>query len=740
MDCKRRMKMLCAIAACVVSCAVVGRCGDRVPSHSILKGNRTVGVEDSIGMSIVENPNYALGTWGRDDVASFSPSGKRFALIVSRGNLHRNTVDYKLLLYHSNTALSSSVPEKLLSMSSSSTRPAIASLAWLDDHTVAFLGENPGEHHQLYTVNCESKRKRQLTNQPTDIVNYAFASDGKTFFFTADKPVKSIWSTTNRLIVAQESLVELVSGVREGIGEGQDLFVVKKNAAKPVRLELTGMITGLSALWPSPDGRFLALRTIVRRESISSLWYDYQTMSEATLLSRSASSVVEEYTLLDLQTGRTRPLVDAPVGAWYSNVGWSSDSRSLIVSGQNLPVNATDRNEIELRLANLFVAEVEIPSCVIVPITHDDAIIRRWNSQTNELVLQLTNRRSFSSFEEGRLVRFRKSSGVWVGKDVPAPERKGTAELAITVDEDPNTPPRLFAKDLKTGKTAMLLDPNPQFKDLQFGHVEELRFEATGGAEIRAGLYYPPHYIRGSRYPLVIQTHGWNSNQFWIDGPYTTAFAAQSLAARGFVVVQVGDATDISTPSEAKSTMNQLEEIISHLDTIGLINVDRIGIIAFSATGPGVAYAITHSNYHFGAAVLADTDDAGYFTYLSMFDHDSTRFEAINGGAPFGQTLGSWLREAPEFSLDKVTTALRLEPNGAWDVLDLWEWFVGLRRLHKPVEMVVMPDAGHVVTRPQDRMISQGGTVDWLDYWLNGNEDPDPAKKDQYERWHKLRD
>jgi dipeptidyl aminopeptidase/acylaminoacyl peptidase len=740
MDCKDRMKLLCAIAACVVSCTVVARCRERDTSNATPKGNRTVAVTDSIGMSIIDNPNYALGTWGRDDVASFSPNGTRFAVIVSRGNLHRNTVDYSLLLFQSKTALLSSKPEMLLSMSSSSTRPAISSLTWLNDQTLAFLGENPGERHQLYIVDCGSKRKRRLTNHPTDVVNYAFASDGNTFFFTADKPVESIWTRTNRLIVAQESLVELVSGVREGIGTGQDLFVVKKNTNKSVRLDLTGMITGLSALWPSPDGRFLALRTIVRRESIPSLWYDYETISEATLLSKSGPSTVEEYALLDLQTGRTRPLVDAPVGAWYSNVGWSADSRSLIVSGQNLPLSATDTTELELQKGNLFVAEVEIPSCTIVPITHDDAIIRRWSSRTNELVLQLTNRHSFSSFEEGGLVTFRKSSGGWRREDVPAAEHIVTAELAISVDEDSNTPPRLFATDLKAGKRGMLFDPNPQFKNLRFGHVEEFRCKTTGGGEIRAGLYYPPNYIPGSRYPLVIQTHGWNSSQFWIDGPYTTAFAAQSLAARGFVVVQVGDETDISTPSEAKSTMNQLEDIISHLDTIGLIDISRIGIIAFSATGPGVAYSITHSKYHFGAAVLADTDDAGYFTYLSMFDHDSARFEAINGGAPFGQTLGSWLREAPEFSLDKVNTAVRLEPNGAWDVLDLWEWFVGLRRLHKPVEMVVMPDAGHVVTRPRDRLISQGGTVDWFDYWLKGNEDPDPAKKDQYERWHKLRD
>jgi len=35
-------------------------------------------------------------------------------------------------------------------------------------------------------------------------------------------------------------------------------------------------------------------------------------------------------------------------------------------------------------------------------------------------------------------------------------------------------------------------------------------------------------------------------------------------------------------------------------------------------------------------------------------------------------------------------------------------------------------------------MISQQGNVDWFRFWLNGEEDPDPAKADQHNRWHEL--
>jgi len=45
----------------------------------------------------------------------------------------------------------------------------------------------------------------------------------------------------------------------------------------------------------------------------------------------------------------------------------------------------------------------------------------------------------------------------------------------------------------------------------------------------------------------------------------------------------------------------------------------------------------------------------------------------------------------------------------------------------------------HILTNPRERMASQGGTVDWLRFWLQGFEDPDPTKAAQYARWREMR-
>jgi hypothetical protein len=114
-----------------------------------------------------------------------------------------------------------------------------------------------------------------------------------------------------------------------------------------------------------------------------------------------------------------------------------------------------------------------------------------------------------------------------------------------------------------------------------------------------------------------------------------------------------------------------------------------------------------------------------------------------SGGPPFGASLHVWLDEAPGFNLDKVSTPVRLEVHGdsyeGASVLGLWEWFSGLSRLTKPVEYILLPDAAHILIKPWERMVSQQGAVDWFCFWLNGEEDPDPAKADQYARWRELR-
>ncbi len=109
-------------------------------------------------------------------------------------------------------------------------------------------------------------------------------------------------------------------------------------------------------------------------------------------------------------------------------------------------------------------------------------------------------------------------------------------------------------------------------------------------------------------------------------------------------------------------------------------------------------------------------------------------------GAPFwaeGRQL--WYERSPYFNLERITAAVRTE---TYSLLHSprFDNFAIMRRMGRPVEMIHIPYAGHQLTSPWSRLTSHEGSIDWLDFWINGSEDADPEKRDQYERWRVLRE
>jgi hypothetical protein len=132
-----------------------------IETREFVKTKRPFNIQDSIRMTTFGDPKYEDGRNPEDRVAQFSPDRTLFAIILKKGNIEQDTNDYSLLLYHTEAVFDHPTPNVILSLSSSSNRPAIEQLTWLDNETLAFLGERPGERHQLYTLNCKHRRPFQ---------------------------------------------------------------------------------------------------------------------------------------------------------------------------------------------------------------------------------------------------------------------------------------------------------------------------------------------------------------------------------------------------------------------------------------------------------------------------------------------------------------------------------------------------------------------------------------------------
>ena len=730
-----------------LSCACLLLSGNSVKAEEFGRARTPrarVTVADAIEMTQWADRNYAAGASSNGRVGIFSPDGSRFVVVLKKGNLTSNTNEFSILLFETRTSSEVSKPQFLVTMSSSSNREGIKNVKWLgDNETIVFLGENPGETPQVYSLNIKSKKLRQLTSHSSAIVAYDISRSGDHIVFEAHPPsVKKI----NTSQVRRNGIV-ITGGYPDDIltqdcdterNEGSEQLFVQGSDGVATQVETDDFISDWEPLSVSPDGRFALLSVYLK--NVPHEWAEYQDdiLHQYVLENRRMGefSGVRQFMMLDTGKKKLHPLIDAPVSFSTMGFAWLDDGHSLAVSGSYLPLDVTDPEARKERSRLPFVVEVSLPGRQYLPVTARTLVVQQWNNSAGTLILEAAEEATHALFA------YRKQGGSW--QEAPPPNGPRASTLPeIVLEEDLNTPPRLYLLDAEQKRKTLLLDLNPQFTELSFGKVEDIRWKGTDGREVVGGLYFPPDYISGVRYPLVIQTHGFNKDRFWIDGPFTSAFAAQPLAAKGIVVLQVGgsahpggDKNVTGTPEEGPREMATYEGAIDDLDRRGIIDRERVGIIGFSRTAFRVGYTLTHSKYHFAAATLADGFEGGYVNYVLFQGVDSV---GVNGGLPSGPSLALWLKNSPGFNLDQVTAPVRIEEYAYGSLLGGWEWFSGLSFRARPVELVWIPFGTHLLVKPWERIVSQQGNVDWFEYWLRGQSDPDPTKREQYQRWGAMR-
>jgi dipeptidyl aminopeptidase/acylaminoacyl peptidase len=320
--------------------------------------------------------------------------------------------------------------------------------------------------------------------------------------------------------------------------------------------------------------------------------------------------------------------------------------------------------------------------------------------------------------------------------------------LIVSLNESLTTPPALVASVPGATEARPIWNPNPQFGEIAFGKAEIYNWKDQYGRDVKGVLIKPPQFDPKQRYPLVIEPRAYSQKLFIVDGTYPTAVAAQAMAADGVMVLQAGEPAvprEDAFRQETSAALAGYEAAIAKLAAEGLIDPHRVGIIGFSRTCDNVMYAITQNPNLFAAATIANGFTYGPMGYFDIVD-ESVNNNAMKqwtlhyGGNPFGEGQAAYLKENSIFNLRKVTAPLRVETRNPSTMLTDWESYAGLRSLGKPVDLIVLPYATHVVSMPLDVMESQQGDVDWFRFWLQGYEDPDPGKESQYIRWRHLRE
>jgi dipeptidyl aminopeptidase/acylaminoacyl peptidase len=710
-----------------------------------------VTVPDMIGMVLPSELTVPGNFSDERQVATFSPDGKRFVVVLQEGQMATNGTKSSLLLFQTRDLLRRHESRILCTMTSLSNRPGIDRVRWQDNGNLIFLGSPGNAPATLYVLNVRTEGVTQLIRHKTNIFEYDFNPRTKSIVFAAEQTPRALLNEgadRHGILVQSQSPDELLGSKNMSIPRGVFAeYYALDSLGNERRIRTVGGGAGWLPLRISPDGRYAIAETILTKRPPQA-WSTYANRRLQAAVTAATTggeqAWIYQLELINLRSGHSHVLLNSPIPPGdYPEIVWAADSRRVAAAMLYLPLEeVTDAIEVQKRRLARFAVEIEIKTGATSIITEDSIHLEDWRATTKELRGYL-GRGDAGATKRGDAVAYKKSDGKWAR--VPAAgdgERSGPERFEVFLKQSMNEPPKVVARDVTTGESVQILDPNPKFSGLTFGEVREVSIARPKAPPFQVGLYLPVGYRPSRRYPLVIQTHGWNPNKFWIDGPFTSAFAAQALAGAGIVVAQLDDLrTNMYSMADVETAVQEYDAVIQYLDREGIADSNRVGIIGFSITGASVTYALTHSRYHFAAATLADISDFGYFAYLITANSNpnySQLIERVHGGPPAGDTLHAWLDSGLDFGLEKTSTPLRFEAYEPFAILLDWEPFTLLRSLRKAAEMIYLPDGDHVLVKPWNRYTSQQGNVDWFRFWLQRYEDPDPSKRDQYIRWRQL--
>jgi dipeptidyl aminopeptidase/acylaminoacyl peptidase len=730
-------------------------------------------VRDSIQMSVFNDPNGL----SRHPEFHLSPDGRFFYVVTTRGIISKNAAETSLWLFDIGRIRSRiksddrrSSPPRLLFKATATPQiesvtaytALLSQVRWsADSKLIYFLAQNVSGNRVLTRVDTISGVSRALSPECLDVSTFDLHPT-KIVYIASDRRDQS---TVNKGLLGAvlgpgsyqstgAQLLDLMEIRTVNVPKKPQLWVIDHGASRrvpdptnrisaPDLLDYYGRVLAIS-----PSGRSVVCLLPVL--TIPSAWEQYVpahnfehwrvSHSDVRLISPVNNYHLREYVLIDLQTGDVRPLMRAPHGStlaytgYQNQVVWSKDGTHILLTDTFLPLDVPSEGLPIPDVTNCAVAAVDVASHTSTCVEHSDDPQDRslppasiahvgYTATQGEVQVDLN---SPDGSRNTRTYQFRNHEWQLESSTASHSTVTGThgvySGLDLTLRQTLNDRPMLWAQDAKSGHELMLWDPNPQLENVPSGEATTFHWTDRTGFTWTGGLIKPLGYREGTRYPLVIQTHGFLDGVFLTDGIYPTAMAARPLATAGFVVLQVRPRPDhAGTAAEAPDQVEGFVSAIDNLSALGLVDPKRVGIIGYSRTAWYVEEALIKQPTRFKAATIADGVDESYMQYMLIGEGNpvfETEEEKINEGKPFGSMLRHWAASAASFNLDKVTTPLRIEALGPYSLLMEWELYSSLHKQKKPVQLIYLSEAQHILQKPLDRIVSQQGNIDWFTSWL----------------------
>jgi len=268
----------------------------------------------------------------------------------------------------------------------------------------------------------------------------------------------------------------------------------------------------------------------------------------------------------------------------------------------------------------------------------------------------------------------------------------------------------------------------------QLTALEELFTDVGDGIQIQSFVVKPPTFDPGKKYPALMLIHGGPQGE-WGES-WTYRWNAQVFAAAGYVVVMpnprgsfgYGQAfTDVVNHDWGGKPYDDIMAVTDKVSKLSYVDPDRMVAAGGSYGGYMVDWILGHTN-RFKALV----------SHAGVYDLRSEAGETEELWFPYWEFAGMpwdnpemYVRWSPsQFAKEFKTPAL--VTHGELDFRVPFgqglQLFTALQLQKVPSELLIFPDEGHWILKPQNSMLWYKTFIDWVDRWAKPAPPQPPAQ------------
>jgi dipeptidyl aminopeptidase/acylaminoacyl peptidase len=294
-------------------------------------------------------------------------------------------------------------------------------------------------------------------------------------------------------------------------------------------------------------------------------------------------------------------------------------------------------------------------------------------------------------------------------------------QMMIYLEESGAHPPEIYRASSKGGSGAPLTHLNDAVTGMyQLTPLERISVDGADGAKVESFVVKPPDFSPAIRYPVLLLLHGGPQGE-WGES-WTYRWNAQVFAGAGYVVVlpnphgSVGYGqvfTDAINGDWGGRVYTDIMAIADYMSNLPYVDRDRMAAAGGSYGGYLVDWILGHTT-RFKALV----SHAGPFDLRSEAETTEELWfpKWEFHGLPWDNP-GLYERWSPSAFVRNFKTPT-LVTQGELDyrvpVGQSQQFFTALQQMKVPSKLVLFPDEGHWILKPQNSQFWYATVIDWI--------------------------